>query len=154
MKKNRNRNFFFAITIRRIRSFYWYKNLARDIYTLSSKIACWSILVEAAKIVSSPSRSIAVVEGESIPLVCRATGHPTPTVTWTKDGKSFGGTGENVTIIKSTRDDKGTYTCTATNGVKGDQTSTTTVTVNCKLILRFHFARLKLLFAFFCTLLF
>ena len=84
--------------------------------------------------ITSPSSSVrSVTEDESVPLVCVATGHPSPTVTWTKDGRTVGVTG-NATIVKSTRGDAGDYTCTATNGVGESRTITVTVVITCKLL--------------------
>ena len=74
-----------------------------------------------------------MTEGESIPLVCVATGHPSPTVTWTKDGRTVGVNGD-ATIVKSTRGDAGDYTCTATNDVKESKTVTVTVEITCKFL--------------------
>ena len=93
------------------------------------------VLVPAS--ITSPSSSVLAVrrmnEGEPIPLVCVATGHPSPRVTWTKDGKTVGVNGD-ATIVKSTRGDAGDYTCTATNGVGESKTVTVTVEITCKLL--------------------
>mgnify|MGYP001798064406 CR=1 FL=1 len=62
-----------------------------------------------------------------------ATGYPSPIVTWTKDGKSVG-IDKNAIIVKSTRNNAGTYKCTATNGVKEPKTVTITVRILCKFI--------------------
>ena len=89
------------------------------------------VLVPAS--ITSPSSSVqSVTEGESVPLVCVATGHPSPTVTWTKDGRTV--EDNNVTIVKSTRGDAGDYTCTATNGVGESKTVTVTVEILCKFL--------------------
>ena len=74
-----------------------------------------------------------MTEGESVPLVCVATGHPSPTVAWTKGGRAVGVNGD-ATIVKSTRGDAGEYICKATNGVGESKTVTVTVEINCKLL--------------------
>ena len=80
---------------------------------------------------SSPVRS--VIEGGHVPLVCVATGHPSPRVTWTKDGRTVGVNGD-ATIVKTTRGDAGEYICMANNGVGESKTVTVTVEITCKLL--------------------
>lgn len=56
-----------------------------------------------------------VVEGVVATLYCTATGHPTPKITWTKDGKVVGN--ENVLSFTSSRGHAGEYWCSAENGL-------------------------------------
>jgi len=75
---------------------------------------------------------VTVNERDSINLTCEASGHPAPTITWTKDGASVQSAVAGVIQIgKSTRDDSGTYACKADNNVGQDQMKVF-VTVNCK----------------------
>ena len=90
-------------------------------------------VLEPAKITSPSSSVLSVTEGESVPLVCVVTGHPSPMVTWTKDGKTVGANG-TATIVKSTRGDAGDYICTANNDVGESKTVTVTVEITCKFL--------------------
>ena len=68
--------------------------------------------------------------GESIELLCQASGVPKPTITWRRSGKEFPSdeTSSVVTIYNepgsslvlintTTSDDQGIYSCVASNGV-------------------------------------
>ena len=70
-----------------------------------------------------------VNEGDPLQLTCKASGQPTPTITWTKDGKELGKT---LNIQKSNRNDAGKYVCKADNSVKDAKTASAQVTVQCK----------------------
>ena len=67
-------------------------------------------------------------EGNRLQLTCKASGQPTPTITWTKDGHQLGKT---VDIQNSKRTDAGTYVCEAENKVT-QVTASAQVTVQCK----------------------
>ncbi|KAE8293961.1 Hemicentin-1 Fibulin-6 [Larimichthys crocea] len=66
-----------------------------------------------------------VLLNESIQLVCRARGTPTPTIQWLKDGEVINDTrsmgfrispdGSTLTVTKAHTTDSGKYTCVATN---------------------------------------
>ncbi|XP_035660172.1 hemicentin-2-like [Branchiostoma floridae] len=69
-------------------------------------------------------------EGDPLTLTCTSDGNPAPTFTWTKQGG--GGqlpTGDVVQIQSLTREDAGTYTCTASNGIGNPQAAAGTVDV-------------------------
>ena len=70
-----------------------------------------------------------VNEGDPLQLTCNASGQPTPTITWTKDGKQLGKT---LNIQKSNKNDAGKYVCKADNSVKDAKTASAQVTVQCK----------------------
>ena len=68
-------------------------------------------------------------EGDRLQLTCNASGRPTPTITWTKDGNQLSKT---VDIQKCKRSDGGKYVCRADNGVKEAKRASAQVTVQCK----------------------
>ena len=70
-----------------------------------------------------------VNEGDPLQLTCKASGHPTPTITWTKDDNPLG---KPPNIQKSDRTDAGKYMCRADNKVKEAKTASAQVTVQCK----------------------
>ena len=66
-------------------------------------------------------------------LKCEASGHPAPTVMWTKDGGPVQSAVAGVIHVgKSKRDDSGTYVCKANNNVGQAGQIKVFVTVNCK----------------------
>ena len=72
-----------------------------------------------------------VREGEKVMLRCTAVGNPTPTITWTKDGKTVGT--EDTLSFDATRNDSGEYQCSAGNGIS-DITTTVNLDVQCEFI--------------------
>ncbi|XP_020621934.1 hemicentin-1-like isoform X3 [Orbicella faveolata] len=56
-----------------------------------------------------------VTEGDETTFHCTATGHPTPVITWLKDGKTVA-SGENLTFTAN-RNRSGQYLCSAENGL-------------------------------------
>ena len=65
-----------------------------------------------------------------VAFYCEATGNPTPTITWTKDGKTVG---ERGTLSFATnRDDSGEYMCSADNGLDAPITASVFLDVQCK----------------------
>ena len=62
-----------------------------------------------------------VNQSEDASFVCKATGVPTPTITWTKVGESrVYSQMETLTMLKVSKGDRGTYKCEASNG-NGDR---------------------------------
>ena len=81
--------------------------------------------------------SITLVEGDAQTLLCVATGNPTPSITWTKGSAVVTqGSNTNYAIVSATKDDAGTYTCTARVAVLGMSplldSYSVSVTVRCK----------------------
>ena len=78
-----------------------------------------------------------VIDGDSVNFTCRATGVPTPNLTWTfNDGKLPSGTKENnlegdsfvelfLEMQKITKKMEGIYKCTAKNNANTSSSSTT-----------------------------
>ena len=87
-------------------------------FRLTCSLSCFSIAV-AALITKKPS-SVIVEEGENVNLVCKASGLPVPTITWQKPlghlprGKTTVIDG-NMTILRVTKEDRGTYVCSVKN---------------------------------------
>ena len=73
-----------------------------------------------------------VIEGTNTTFQCTATGNPTPTITWMKDGKSVA---EGHTLsFETSRNDSGKYWCLATNGLGESINTTVNLDVQCKLV--------------------
>ncbi|XP_020602478.1 hemicentin-2-like [Orbicella faveolata] len=76
------------------------------------------VLVESS--IPSDSGNQTIIEGSNVTLFCNASGKPGPNVTWTMENGNDGGevSFENPWVIKNvSRNDIGTYRCTANNGV-------------------------------------
>ena len=83
--------------------------------------------------IQSSIANVTVNEQDPIDLTCVASGHPVPTVTWTKDGKpAQSAKGGVIHISISTRQDAGVYVCIADNSVGQADQKKSYVTVNCK----------------------
>ena len=71
-----------------------------------------------------------VIEGTNTTFHCTATGNPTPTITWMKDGKSVA---EGHTLsFETSRNDSGKYWCLATNRLGESINTTVNLDVQCK----------------------
>ena len=81
-------------------------------------------LAVAALIIRKPS-SVIVEEGENVTLLCKASGRPTPAVTWVRalghlpKGKTAALDGK-LTIQNVAKADSGTYACSAKNSLGKD----------------------------------
>eukprot|EP00061_Rhincodon_typus_P014498 g41546.t1 len=84
--------------------------------------ATYGIILELPVIQTQPS-SLDVILNSSIILPCEATGTPTPTITWQKEGISINTEGGDYTVLpngglqitRAAVKDTGTYICVAQN---------------------------------------
>ena len=73
-------------------------------------------------------------------LSCNASGNPTPTISWTRNGSlvntstriSFSDGNKTLTITNVNRTDSGEYRCVARNRVGSDTSSAAKLDVQCK----------------------
>ncbi|TMS03749.1 Hemicentin-2 [Larimichthys crocea] len=89
-------------------------------YTLTVQVSPTILDSEHPSDVSAPV-------GEELTLVCRATGIPTPRLSWLKDGVTLEGSdtrhiavtpdGSTLTLLRLSPEDSGTYTCSAASPV-------------------------------------
>jgi len=87
------------------------------------------------KITTVPNRRPNVYAGQSITLICNASGDPLPNITWTREGfteAEFNVSDFKLHLVNLQRKDIGGYKCTADNGY-GTATSLSVLNINCKL---------------------
>ena len=81
-------------------------------------------------------------EGDNLQLTCKASGKPEPNITWTKEKTGNQGNtgvlqeGKVLTIEKISRNDSGTFNCTAYNGFGEADSRTVYVNVTCEYALK------------------
>jgi len=96
-----------------------------------------SFSLDAPSITLHPANTT-TTEGQNVTLACNATGNPSPSITWYKDGQlviisgRFTQDSSSLTITKVSRFDEGTYFCNATNDVNSRVSNSTYLTVDCK----------------------
>ena len=86
------------------------------------------------RITTEPERESKVSVGENLMLTCSASGDPLPEVTWNKEGQTlrlFNVTGPVLRLVNVTREDFGSYKCTAKNKV-GEASRPSLVNIACK----------------------
>ena len=86
------------------------------------------------RITTEPKRETEVGVGQNLTLTCNASGDPLPEVTWSKEGQTlrvFNVTGPVLHLVNVTREDFGSYKCTAKNKV-GEASLPAAVNVACK----------------------
>ena len=87
-------------------------------------------------IITTPSFKSHCNEGTNVCVTCNATGKPTPTVTWFREGSSkVYGTGEGSAALSFNsvrRSDAGQYRCKANNTAGTDKTAALSLVVHCK----------------------
>ena len=72
-----------------------------------------------------------VTESDETTFYCKATGNPTPKITWIKDGKTVS-SGDTFKFVAN-RNDSGQYWCTAENGLNVVINVSASLDVQCKL---------------------
>ena len=83
-----------------------------------------------------------VHEGGNLLLTCEASGEPEPNITWTKEKRGNQGNidvlpiGKVLNITKISRNDSGTFNCTAYNGFGEADSQTVHVNVHCEYALK------------------
>uniref|UniRef100_A0A8B9SME3 Hemicentin 1 n=1 Tax=Anas platyrhynchos TaxID=8839 RepID=A0A8B9SME3_ANAPL len=103
-----------------------YTCIASNIEGKAQKSYVLSIQVPPNIVGSEMPSEVSVLLGESIQLVCDASGVPTPVMQWLKDGKTVASddlqrirqvkiNGSTLTIFRALTSDTGKYTCVATN---------------------------------------
>ncbi|XP_068730716.1 uncharacterized protein [Montipora capricornis] len=96
-----------------------YTCIAENIFGIKASSATLTVQV-GAMITEKPSNVI-VEEGQTVSLLCKAAGQPTPTVSWEKAAKDqfmesrISAIGETLIIQSVTKADSGTYVCSAEN---------------------------------------
>lgn len=71
-----------------------------------------------------------VIENDTVVFSCAATAHPTPGITWIKDGMTVGT--ENNLTFTALRNDSGKYWCIAENGLNVTVEESVFLDVHCK----------------------
>ena len=82
-----------------------------------------------------PARQSRITLGTNFTLTCNASGDPTPSITWTKEGLTaaqFNVSGHKLSLVNVKREDVGSYKCTADNGYGTPATSLAVVDVKCE----------------------
>ena len=83
-----------------------------------------------------------VLEGDNLQLICKASSHIEPNITWTKEKPGCQGNtsvvqvGKVLNITNINRRDAGAFTCTAYNGFGKPENRTIYVNVTCKYALK------------------
>ena len=81
------------------------------------------------------SHDTLVNEADDVRLFCNSTGNPRPNITWSflngSDSRIIG-SGETLLLSNVSRNQAGTYKCTADNGIMVSNTANVQVAINCK----------------------
>ena len=90
--------------------------------------------LEPPTISNGSNRTLAVEEGDDVPLDCDANGDPIPLVTWRKDGTMLhrSNTTTSILITNIELRDAGTYVCTAKNRAGSVSQSILVRVIRCK----------------------
>lgn len=71
-----------------------------------------------------------VFHNEDVDLKCNCSGVPSPSYTWTKDGRLLGDSGKVLRISKAQLSDSGIYQCTANSSVRRTPRNSSQYTLN------------------------
>ena len=74
--------------------------------------------------------NLTMAEGHNATFRCSATGNPTPTITWMKDGQTVA-TGRSYTL-EANKKDSGMYWCIADNGLRVKANASAFLNVQCE----------------------
>lgn len=98
-------------------------------------ILCSSSVVP---VIIADSVVVTAIQGSTATLRCTASGEPVPNQTWTRDGAAVSGSqflisvdGRVLTLTSVTVEDRGVYTCHASN-TAGTDSATVTLDVHCE----------------------
>ncbi|MFC2114566.1 immunoglobulin domain-containing protein, partial [Bacteroidota bacterium] len=90
-----------------------------------------SLTLKTPPEISSLNSSTTVCEGSTPTYTVSATGSPTPTYQWYKDGNNMAGkTNQSLSITSATTSDQGSYYCKALNECGADSTNTSYLYIN------------------------
>lgn len=109
-------------------------NSARNYERKPVVISAFLFSTVPPRITTEPKRETEVRVGQNLTLTCNASGDPLPEVTWSKEGltpRMFNVTGPVLHLVNVTREDFGSYQCTARNKV-GEASLPAAVNVACK----------------------
>ena len=88
-------------------------------------------------------REVVVTEGEEVVLECEVTGNPRPSLVWSRPQSQLPPGSETscpdnscLTLPSVSRADSGSYLCTADNGVGQPDSASSSVVVQCELVLQ------------------
>ena len=110
-----------------------------EILSLSFTSVCFNLFLTGCTKIVEVTKNQDVYEHSEVTLSCNATGKPEPNITWTRvwengtDSGPLSSKDGNLFIAKINRRSRGTYRCTAFNGVGESVNQTMTVIVRCKL---------------------
>ena len=96
------------------------------VFVLSQTQSLFAFLTGRPTFTQKPRQAVLLVEGNTLKLICKADGYPTPTIKWLKGFKEVtidqrvrvSKTG-TLRIKKAQLDDSGKYRCIADNGILG-----------------------------------
>ena len=101
-------------------------------------------LIIVAPVITTHPQNVTATEGENVTLSCNASGDPTPTILWTKNGSavstsgdprvSFGVDNKTLAITNVSRSDSGQYRCKADNNNGTSTSDAATLEIQCKKI--------------------
>ena len=96
-------------------------------------------LITVAPNITTHPQNATVTEGENVTLSCDASGNPTPTISWTKDGSavnsprvSLSPDYKQLTITNVNKADSGQYRCVANNSNGTVTSNAATLDIRCK----------------------